>query len=304
MPATTPHTPEAYAPANGMELCYDTFGDKAQPTVLLIMGLGAQMILWDDGFCERIASNGFHVVRFDNRDIGRSSRVDVPVKLDFAELIQKQMTGKPIESPYKLRDMAADAVGLLDHLGIKKAHVVGASMGGMISQEMAINFPERLLSLTSVMSHSGNPTLPPPTPEAMAVLLAPPPATLDDYIAAFQKTWRVLRAGEFPADDGKDVKIAKLAFSRGLNPMGVARQMLAIFASGDRRPRLANVKTPTLVIHGDVDPLVRVEGGMDTAKTIPDAKLVIVKRMGHALPEELWPEIVDAIVDHAKANNA
>lgn len=304
MTATISHTPEAYAPSNGMKLCYDTFGDKAQPTVLLIMGLGAQMILWDDGFCERIASRGFHVVRFDNRDIGRSSRVDVPVKLDFAELIQKQMTGKPIESPYKLRDMAADAVGLLDHLGIKKAHVVGASMGGMISQEMAINFPERLLSLTSVMSHSGNPTLPPPTPEAMAVLLAPPPATLDDYIAAFQKTWRVLRAGEFPADDGKDVKIAKLAFSRGLNPMGVARQMLAIFASGDRRPRLANVKTPTLVIHGDVDPLVRVEGGMDTAKTIPDAKLVIVKRMGHALPEELWPEIVDAIVDHAKANNA
>ena len=304
MTATMPHTPEAYAPANGMKLCYDTFGDKAQPTVLLIMGLGAQMILWDDGFCERIASNGFHVVRFDNRDIGRSSRVDVPVKLDFAELIQKQMTGKPIESPYKLRDMAADAVGLLDHLGIKRTHVVGASMGGMIAQEMAINFPERLLSLTSVMSHSGNPTLPPPTPEAMAVLLAPPPATLEDYIAAFQKTWRVLRAGEFPADDGKDVKIAKLAFSRGLNPMGVARQMLAIFASGDRRPRLASVTTPTLVIHGDVDPLVRVEGGMDTAKTIPGAKLVIVKRMGHALPEELWPEIVGAIVDHAKANKS
>ncbi len=304
MTATMPHTPEAYAPANGMKLCYDTFGDRAQPTVLLIMGLGAQMILWDDGFCERIASNGFHVVRFDNRDIGRSSRVDVPVKLDFAELIQKQMTGKPIESPYKLRDMAADAIGLLDHLGIIRAHVVGASMGGMIAQEMAINFPERLLSLTSVMSHSGNPTLPPPTPEAMAVLLAPPPATLDDYIAAFQKTWRVLRAGEFPADDGKDVKIAKLAFSRGLNPMGVARQMLAIFASGDRRPRLANVTTPTLVIHGDVDPLVRVEGGMDTAKTIPGAKLVIVKRMGHALPEELWPEIVGAIVDYAKAHKS
>ncbi|HMN73210.1 MAG TPA: alpha/beta hydrolase, partial [Rhodoblastus sp.] len=143
-----------------------------------------------------------------------------------------------------------------------------------------------------------------PTPEATAVLLAPPPTTLDDYVAAFQKTWRVLRAGEFPADDGKDVKVARLAFSRGLNPMGVARQMLAIFASGDRRPRLAGVKTPTLVIHGDVDPLVRVEGGIDTAKSIPGAKLVIVKRMGHALPEELWPEIVDAIVDHARAHNA
>ena len=193
---------------------------------------------------------------------------------------------------------------MLDHLGIKKAHVVGASMGGMIAQELAMSFPDRLLSLTSVMSSTGNPMLPPPTPEAAAVLLAPPPATLDDYIAAFQKTWRVLRAGEFPADDGKDVKLAKLAFSRGLNPMGVARQMLAIFASGDRRARLANVKVPTLVIHGDVDPLVRVEAGMDTAKTIPGAKLAIVKRMGHALPEELWPEIVDAIAAHAKAHNA
>ena len=303
MSAPIAHTSEQFASANGMTLCHDTFGDRNAPTVLLIMGLGAQMILWDDAFCAKLAARGFHVVRFDNRDIGRSSRVDVPVKVDFADLIQKQMKGEKIDSPYTLRDMAADAVGLLDHLGIRKAHIVGASMGGMISQEMAMSFPDRLLSLTSIMSSTGNPTLPPPTPEAAAVLLAPPPATLEDYIAAFQKTWRVLRAGEFPADDGKDVKIARLAFSRGLNPMGVARQMLAIFASGDRRPRLASVKTPTLVIHGDVDPLVRVEGGMDTAKSIPGAKLVIVKRMGHALPEELWPEIVDAIVDHAKSNN-
>ena len=304
MSAPIAHTPEDFASANGMKLCYDTFGDRSAPTVMLIMGLGAQMILWDDGFCGRLAARGFHVVRFDNRDIGRSSRVDVPVKIDFADLIQKQMKGEKIDSPYTLRDMAADATGVLDHLGIKKAHVVGASMGGMIAQELAMSFPDRLLSLTSVMSSTGNPMLPPPTPEAAAVLLAPPPATLDDYIAAFQKTWRVLRAGEFPADDGKDVKLAKLAFSRGLNPMGVARQMLAIFASGDRRARLANVKIPTLVIHGDVDPLLRVEAGMDTAKTIRGAKLAIVKRMGHALPEELWPEIVDAIAAHAKAHNA
>ena len=303
MSAPIDHTPEQFASANRMTLCYDTFGDKTKPTIVLIMGLGAQMILWDDAFCAKIAERGFHVVRFDNRDIGRSSRVDVPVKVDFADLIQKQMKGEKIDSPYTLRDMAADAVGLLDQLGIKKAHIVGASMGGMISQEIAMSFPDRLLSLTSIMSSTGNPALPPPTPEAAAVLLAPPPTTLEDYIAAFQKTWRVLRVGEFPSDDGKDVKIARLAFSRGLNPMGVARQMLAIFASGDRRPRLAGVKAPTLVIHGDVDPLVRVEGGMDTAKSIPGAKLVIVKRMGHALPEELWPEIVDAIVDHASAHN-
>ncbi|HMN73211.1 MAG TPA: alpha/beta fold hydrolase, partial [Rhodoblastus sp.] len=158
MNAPIAHTPEQFAPANGMKLCYSTFGDRAKPTVLLIMGLGAQMILWDDGFCEKIAARGFHVVRFDNRDIGRSSRVDVPVKVDFADLIQKQMKGEKIDSPYTLRDMAADAVALLDHLGIKKAHIVGASMGGMISQEIAMSFPDRLLSLTSVMSSTGNPT--------------------------------------------------------------------------------------------------------------------------------------------------
>ncbi|MFO1135991.1 MAG: alpha/beta hydrolase [Rhodoblastus sp.] len=304
MSATVAHTSEQFAPANGQKLCYDTFGDKSAPTLMLIMGLGAQMILWDDAFCAKIAARGFHVVRFDNRDIGRSSRVDAPVKIDFAELIQKQMKGEKIDAPYLLRDMAADAVGLLDHLGIRQAHVVGASMGGMISQEIAINFPDRLLTLTSIMSSTGNPGLPPPTPEATAVLLTPPPATLEDYVVAFQKTWRVLRVGSFPEDDGRDIEVARLAFSRGLNPMGVARQMLAIFASGDRRPRLANVRTPTLVIHGDVDPLVRVEGGMDTAKSIPGAKLHIVKRMGHAFPKELWPEIVDAIVDHAKAHNA
>ncbi|MEI2736697.1 MAG: alpha/beta fold hydrolase [Rhodoblastus sp.] len=157
MSASVAHTSEQFAPANGMKLCYDTFGDKSAPTIMLIMGLGAQMILWDDGFCSEIAARGFHVVRFDNRDIGRSSRVDVAVKIDFAELIQKQMKGEKIEAPYLLRDMAADAVGLLDHLGIRQAHVVGASMGGMISQEIAMNFPDRLLTLTSIMSTTGNP---------------------------------------------------------------------------------------------------------------------------------------------------
>ena len=163
MSATVAHTSEQFAPANGQKLCYDTFGDKSAPTLMLIMGLGAQMILWDDAFCAKIAARGFHVVRFDNRDIGRSSRVDAPVKIDFAELIQKQMKGEKIDAPYLLRDMAADAVGLLDHLGIRQAHVVGASMGGMISQEIAINFPDRLLTLTSIMSSTGNPGLPPPT---------------------------------------------------------------------------------------------------------------------------------------------
>lgn len=303
MSAPIAHTPEEFASANGQRLCFDAFGDPRQPTILLIMGLGAQMILWDDEFCAQLAAHGFRVVRFDNRDIGRSSRVDAPVKIDFADLIQKQMRGERIESPYTLRDMAADAVGLLDHLGVSRAHVVGASMGGMIAQEMAVHFPERMRSLTSIMSTTGNPAVPPPTPEATAVLLAPPPASREDYVAAFEKTWRVLRVGSFPADEAKDRARAERAFARGLNPMGVARQMLAIFASGDRRPRLAEIRTPALVIHGDVDPLVRLAGGQDTAKTIPGAKLVVVGGMGHAMPIPLWPQIIGAIAAHASAHN-
>ena len=297
-------TPEQLAAVNGVTLCFDTFGDKSAPTILLIMGLGAQMILWDDAFCAALASHGFHVLRFDNRDVGRSSRIDIPVKINFVDLIQKQMRGEKIEGPYALRDMAADAVGLLDHLGIRRAHVVGASMGGMIAQEMAINSPDRVITLTSIMSSSGNPLLPPPLPEAMAVLLAPPPATEDEYVANFMKTWRVLRVGEFPGEEARDRARADATWSRGVNPMGVARQLLAIAISGDRRKKLAQLRVPTLVIHGDVDPLVRLAAGEDTAKSIPGAKLLVVKGMGHAQPEPLWPEIIGAIVAHAGAHRS
>jgi pimeloyl-ACP methyl ester carboxylesterase len=291
-------SPELFAEANGQRLCYQTFGDGRAPVILLIMGLGAQMVLWDEDFCTALAARGYRVVRFDNRDIGRSSKIDVAVKVDFADLIMKQMRGEKIVSPYTLRDMAADACGLLDHLSVSRAHIVGASMGGMIAQEMAINFPERMLTLTSIMSSTGNPTLPPPAPEATAVLLAPPPTNREDYLASFARTWRVLRVGSFPADEANDLARGELTFERGLNPMGVARQMLAIFASGDRRAKLAQVKIPTLVIHGDVDPLVRLAAGEDTAKTIPGASLVVVKDMGHAMPTPLAPQIIDAIAAH------
>jgi pimeloyl-ACP methyl ester carboxylesterase len=295
-------SPELFADCNGQKLCYQTFGDGRAPAILLIMGLGAQMILWDDDFCAKLAARGYRVIRFDNRDIGRSSRIDAPVKVDFADLIMKQMRGEKIVAPYALRDMAADAVALLDRLGVSRAHVVGASMGGMIAQEMAINFPDRLATLTSIMSSSGNPALPPPTPEATAVLLAPPPVTREAYIEQFGKTWRVLRVGSFPDDETRDATRAAQTFERGLNPMGVARQMLAIFSSGDRRAKLAQVKTPALVIHGDVDPLVRLAAGEDTAKSIPGAKLVVVKEMGHAIPTRLSGQVVDAIAAHAGAH--
>ncbi len=292
-------TNERFAKTNGVELCYETFGDPARPPLVLIMGLGAQMVLWDDEFCEQLAARGFHVVRLDNRDIGRSSRIDRPVKIDFPDLMQKQARGEKIDAPYTLRDMAGDVVGLMDHLGVARAHTVGASMGGMIGQEMAMHFPDRLLSLTSIMSSTGNPASPPPTPEAAAVLLTPPPTTREEYVASFARTWRVLRAGAFPQDEAKDAARAARIWERGLNPMGVARQMLAVFASGDRRAGLAHVRAPTLVVHGDVDPLVRLEAGKDTAASIPGARLIVVSGMGHALPIALWPQILDAVAGHA-----
>ena len=286
---------EQMAHANGIELCYETFGSPTDPAIVLIMGLGGQMILWPDAFCEQIAARGFHVIRFDNRDIGRSSKIDVPVAINFPELLQKQAKGETIDAPYTLRTMADDVAGLLDALGIDSAHIVGASMGGMIAQEMAVHHPRRVKSLTSIMSTTGNPALPGPAPEAAALLMAPPPKTREDFIVQFGKTWTVLRAGTFPADEEEDAKVAARVFARGLNPMGVARQLLAIFASGNRRAGLASITAPTLVIHGDVDPLVRPAGGADTAAAIPGAKHVVVPRMGHAFPIELWPQVIEPI---------
>jgi pimeloyl-ACP methyl ester carboxylesterase len=298
MDAMTPHTPERFVEANGIRLCYDTFGNVGAPPLLLIMGLGAQMTLWDDDFCAQLAARGFFVVRFDNRDIGRSGRIDIPVTLDFPALIMAQMHGKKIGAPYALRDMSDDAAALLDTLDIAAAHVVGASMGGMIAQEMAIHHPSRVLSLVSIMSSTGAPGLPGPAPEAAAVLMAPPPATRDAYIAQFGRTWKILRAGSFPEDEARDPERAAQFYDRGLNPPGVARQMLAIFASGDRTSALGRVTAPTLVIHGEVDPLVRIEAGRATAAAVPGAKLVTIGNMGHALPMAIWPQVIGAIAAH------
>ncbi len=292
------HTPEMFAPANGLNLCYDTFGDPKAPPLLLIMGLGAQMILWDEDFCSQLASRGFYVIRFDNRDIGRSSYFSEIVKIDLAAFAMLQIQGKPIPSPYKLRDMAADAAGLLDHLGIESANIAGASMGGMIAQEMAVHFPTRVRTLTSIMSSTGNPALPGPTPEAAAVLLGAPPVGKPAYIDTFCRNWKVLRAGSFPEDEARDPIRADRMYDRGLNPAGVARQLLAIFASGNRTASLATVRAPTLVIHGVPDPLVRVEAGRATAAAIPGARILEIARMGHALPTAIWPEVIGAIADH------
>jgi pimeloyl-ACP methyl ester carboxylesterase len=293
------HSPEQFAKANGIELCYDTFGGRKDPPLLLIMGLGAQMILWDDGFCTALAARGFYVIRFDNRDIGRSTKIagEAP---PLPKLLEQALTGKPIEAPYTLRDMAADAVGLMDALGISRAHVVGASMGAAITQELAINFADRLLTATCIMGTSGDPRLPPPTQEAMAVLMTPTPLDRDAYMERFLWTWRVLRGSAIPEDEARERARAERIYARGINPPGVARQLAAIFASGDRSAALPKVRVPMLVIHGTADPLVPVEGGRAIAAGVPGARLVEIEGMGHALPPAVWDEVVEEVEKHAR----
>src|SRR6202042_1946564 len=246
-------------------------------------------------------ARGFRVIRFDNRDIGQSSKLTGGKRLGPLELLKLRFLNIPVAAPYRLHDMALDVIGLLDALGIKSAHLVGASMGGMIAQELAISFPQRVRSLTSIMSTTGNPKLPPPTREAMAVLMAPPPATKEEYFVRFAHTWKVLRVGSFPEDEALDRSRAERTYARGLNPAGVGRRLRSILASGSRKERLRAVTAPTLVIHGTVDPLVRPEGGKDTAPSIPGAKLLMIDGMGHALPVPMWPQIIGAIDQHAHA---
>lgn len=283
------------ARANGIEIEYETFGDPADPALLLVMGLGAQMILWPEEFCSDLAARGLHVVRYDNRDVGRSTWLDQAGMPDVAGALAAAMQGRPIASPYRLRDMAADAVGLLDALEVDAAHVVGASMGGMIAQTLAIEHPARVRTLTSIMSTTGHPGLPPARPEAMAVLVTPAPTERAAAIEHGVRVWRTIGSPGFPFDEAEVRERAALAFDRGVNPPGIARQLVAILASGSRREALRGVQVPSLVIHGAADPLVPVEAGRDTAQAVPGAELLEFEGMGHDLPRPLWPRFVEAI---------
>jgi pimeloyl-ACP methyl ester carboxylesterase len=285
--------------ANGIDICYESFGKASDPPLVLIMGLAAQMIVWEDDFCELLASKGFHVIRFDNRDMGLSTRFSEAATPSMIEIMTAQFTGKKLEGPYALRDLAADTVGLLDALGFETANIVGLSMGGMIAQEIAINFPARVRTLTSIMSSTGDPSLPPATPAALGVLTRPPQTEKGPYVESYVSAWAVLNGDQLPFDAAKTTATAALGFDRGINPPGVARQMLAIIASGDRTEKLAAVNIPTLVIHGTIDPLVPPEAGHATARAIPGAKLLLVEGMGHTLPRKTWPEVADAIAHHA-----
>lgn len=286
-----------HASVNGLELAYDTFGDPDHRTALLVMGLGAQMINWDEGFCALLVARGFHVVRFDNRDIGQSSWIETP-DLDPSQVVTAALTGAQVEVPYLLSDMAADAIGLLDHLGVGRAHVVGASMGGMIAQTMAIEYPDRVASLTSVMSTSGEPGVGAPSPEVVNALLVTRPTDRAGSIAVSVDIVRTISHPDH-FDEAKVRSRAEEEFGRGVNPMGVPRQLLAILASGSRADGLADLDVPTLVVHGKADRLVAFDGGERTTELVPGARFLAIDDMAHDLPLMHWPAIADAIAQVA-----
>jgi pimeloyl-ACP methyl ester carboxylesterase len=283
------------ARANGIELEYDTFGRPDAEPLLLVMGLGAQMVLWEEDFCELLAERGHFVIRFDNRDIGLSTKFASHGVPDVLQMMMDGMAGKPLSAPYTLDDMADDAAGLLDALDIGRAHVCGASMGGMIAQTLAIRHPARVKSLTSIMSTTGAPDLPGPRPEAAAVLVTPIPTDRDGAIERGVTVFRTIGSPGFPFDEEGTRRRAALQYDRCHHPEGQARQLAAILAHGSRRERLRDVRVPALVIHGADDPLVPVEGGHDTAASIPNAELLIIEGMGHDNPRDAWPRVIDSI---------
>lgn len=283
------------AKSNGIELEYDTFGRPDAEPLLMVMGLGAQMILWHEEFCGELASRGHYVIRFDNRDVGRSTHLDHLGTPDIPELMGKVMQGEPAPAPYKIEDMADDALGLLDGLGIESAHVCGASMGGMIVQTMALRAPQRVKSLVSIMSTPGDRDMPPPRPEALMALLQPPVDTLEGVIERNLNIFRTIGSPGFPMDEDWVRERARLQYERGYNPSGMARQLAAILTQEGRRERLGDLQIPALVIHGVDDPLVVVECGKATADAIPGAELLLIEGMGHDQPREIWPRAIDAI---------
>jgi pimeloyl-ACP methyl ester carboxylesterase len=285
---------EERAQVNGIEITYETIGDPSAPALLLVMGLGTQLIHWDRELCELLAARGFRVIRFDNRDSGTSTQIDAPVPN-----LVRGMAGLRMDAPYLLEDMADDAFALLDHLEIPAAHVVGASMGGMIAQEMAIRRPERVLSLTSIMSTTGERRAGRPKLRVWSVLTRRAPDEKDAYVEHFVRVFRMIGSKGFAADEDRVRELAAAAYERGHHPAGTGRQLAAIMASGDRTRRLREIRVPATVIHGRDDPLVPFRGGVATARAIPGAKLIAIEGMGHDIPREAWPKIVEAVVETA-----
>jgi pimeloyl-ACP methyl ester carboxylesterase len=290
---------EQIAHANGIEIAYESIGDPAGQPLLMIMGLGTQLIHWDVELCDQLAARGFHVIRFDNRDAGHSTHIEAPVPN-----VRRAMLGLRVDAPYLLRDMAEDAAGLLDHLGISAAHVVGASMGGMIGQTLAIEHPERVLSLTSIMSTTGERSVGRPKLRMMGLLMRRAPREKEAFVEHFVAVFKAIGSRGFAMDEERVRRLAADAYERDHDAAGTGRQLAAILASGDRTERLRALRVPTTVIHGRKDPLVPFRGGKATADAIPDAKLIAIPGMGHDMPREVWPQLVDAISDNAARASA
>ncbi len=287
--------------ANGIPLEYASYGPDKGETILLIMGLGAQMTRWPLPLIQMFVDKGYRVVTFDNRDVGLSHKFDAAGPGDVGAIMAARMQGKTPQAAYTLDDMADDAAGLLGALKIAKAHIVGASMGGMIAQMVAARHPDKVLSLTSVMSTTGNPALPQATPEAMVQLtMRPDPDDTEALIAHAVKTQLVVGSPAYPPDEAVLRTNVIADMGRSSYPVGFTRQLAAIMASGDRRDAVRTITAPTMVLHGLADPLVPVEGGRDTAATIPGAQLREIPGMGHDLPAPLFPAFVDAVLTVAK----
>jgi pimeloyl-ACP methyl ester carboxylesterase len=278
-----------------VDLEYETFGTRGDPPALLIMGLGMQMVAWDDRFCRQLVDRGFFVVRFDNRDVGRSTWLEALGMPDLGAAL----AGDPSAAKYTLDDMADDVTMLLDALAMPRVHVVGVSMGGMVGQCLAVRNPARVASLVSIMATTGDRRVGRTDAEVASVVLSPAPVDRDGAIEHAVNLWRAIGSKGFPFDEDAVRARTARAFARGVNPVGIARQMAAITTARDRTADLARLAMPTVVIHGEGDPLIDRSGGEATARAIPGARLVMVPGMGHDMPVELWPTILDAIVDVA-----
>ena len=286
---------ETMAAIGEVELCYETFGDPADEAMLLIMGLGTQMVAWHDDFCAELAERGFHVVRFDNRDAGRSSRLAHVKPPSMRQIVLRDRRA----AGYTLEDMADDAVGLLDHLGIERAHVVGASMGGMIAQTVAIRHRDRVLSLVSIMSNTGARWSGQPALRMLPIFLRRAPRDRAAFAEHEATLFKAIGSPDYPPDRDELRDMALRSYDRGVDAAGSGRQLAAILAAADRGSQLRHLDVPTLVIHGRSDRLVMPSGGRRTARAIPGARLMLIDGMGHDLPRALWPRMLHAIAENA-----
>lgn len=299
---TVPYTPEKIIQANGIEICTDAFGSPDNPALILINGQGGQLINWEAPFCEKLAAEGFYVVRFDHRDVGKSTHFSDEPLPDMADTLQKWLMGKkykPLKgAAYTLDDMVDDTAALMDTLGIEKANLMGVSMGGMIAQLFALKYPKRVLSLILYATSPGKPGLDAPSPEAAAALMKPPVDTMEERIEQGVASAHVMGGPKHQLDEDRARRRLRETYERSYDPVGAQRQLAAVFATPPQYDQLRKIRAETLVIHGEQDPLLPICYGREIVKQIAGAKLHVLENVGHAMPPEVWDEVVEAISRH------